>query len=189
MASMSLKPTTRLSTTCLPMRPPASAALGLFFPLVYSGTNYQTGLSQLINDNGDVVGDEQVGGVWHAAIWNAANGVQNLNTLYASQIAAAAPGFVLNAATAINNNYIVGYGTDSSNNTSQIFLISGIIVPEPLNVVAGGHGPDWLAGLRLAETEIAITTPLSRWRESGPGRGRVIQSKGKPPSPSPRRER
>ena len=63
-----------------------------------------------------------------------------MNTLYASQIAAAAPGFVLNAATAINNNYIVGYGTDSSNNTSQIFLISGIIVPEPSTLLLAATG-------------------------------------------------
>ena len=90
------------------------SALGLFFPFVYSGANYQTGLSQLINDRGQVVGEEQVGGVWHAAIWDASNGLRDLNALYGPSGANILPsGFVLNAATAINDSgFIVGYGTD-----------------------------------------------------------------------------
>jgi hypothetical protein len=104
------------------------SALGLRFPMVYSGSNYQTGLSQLINSRGQVVGEEQVSSVWHAAIWDATNGVRDLNTVYASFLPA---GFVLNAATAINDNFIVGYGTDSASHTSQVFLINTVPVPEP----------------------------------------------------------
>jgi hypothetical protein len=98
------------------------SALGLRFP--YINPQLGLGLSQLINNRGQVVGEEQVGGVWHAAIWDSSNGLRDLNTVYAGLLATAAPGFVLNAATAINDNYIVGYGTDSASNSSQIFLIS-----------------------------------------------------------------
>jgi hypothetical protein len=105
--------------------------LGLRFAL--QTTTYITGgYGNLINDAGQVVGEEQVGGVWHAAIWDATNGLRDLNTVYAGLLATAAPGFVLNAATAINDSgYIVGYGTDSASHTSQIFLINTNTVPEP----------------------------------------------------------
>ena len=72
------------------------------------------------------MGEEQVGGVWHAAIWDASNGLRDLNALYGPSGANILPsGFVLNAATAINDSgFIVGYGTDSSGNTNQMFVLS-----------------------------------------------------------------
>ena len=51
-----------------------------------ASVTFGAGMSQLINDNNQVVGETLVGGVEHAAIWSAANGVQDLNTLYASAL-------------------------------------------------------------------------------------------------------
>jgi hypothetical protein len=79
------------------------------------------GESGLINDAGQVVGQITVDGVSHAAIWSAAGGLQDLNTLYGGVLPT---GFVLNNATAIDNNGdIAGYGTDASDNTEQAFLL------------------------------------------------------------------
>ncbi len=91
------------------------------------------GYCGLLNMKGQVVGEENVGTpdvpVWHAAIWDASNGLRDLNTVYASTLAAwsAANGgttMVLNAATAIGDDgSIVGIGTDSLGHTGQGFLI------------------------------------------------------------------
>ncbi len=83
--------------------------------------DYNGGHEQAINDSGAVVGYIGAqGSTWQAAIWQ--NGtITNLNTEYASILPA---GFVLNNATAIDDNGdIVGYGTDSLNNTYQAFEI------------------------------------------------------------------
>ena len=99
------------------------------------------GESQLINDSSQVVGQTTVGGVPHAAIWSATSGLQDLNTLYAGILPT---GFVLNNATAIDNNGdVAGYGTDSSGHTTQAFLILNQATPEPstlLLAVAGMAG-------------------------------------------------
>ena len=73
-------------------------------------------------------------GTWHAAIWQ--NGtITDLNTLYASILPA---GFVLNNATAIDNNGdIAGYGTDSANNTYQAFEILNVAQPHNLGDANG----------------------------------------------------
>ena len=87
------------------------------------------GHEQAINDSGAVVGYTGTqGSTWHAAIWQ--NGtITDLNTLYAGILPA---GFVLNNATAIDNNGdIVGYGTDASSNTYQAFEILNVATPEP----------------------------------------------------------
>jgi hypothetical protein len=82
---------------------------------------FGAGMSQLVNDNNQVVGQIDIGGVEHAAIWSAASGLQDLNTLYASFLPS---GFVLNNATAIDDNGdIVGVGTDSLGNANQAFLL------------------------------------------------------------------
>ena len=79
------------------------------------------GENGLINDTGQVVGQITVDGVAHAAVWSAAGGLQDLNTLDADNLPA---GFVLNNATAIDDNGdIVGYGTDSAGHTDQAFLL------------------------------------------------------------------
>jgi hypothetical protein len=111
------------------------AAVGLQFP-VQSTAVKGVGLSQLINDQGQVVGEEQVSGVWHAAIWDADNGLRDLNALYGPSGANILPsGFVLNAATAINDSgYIVGYGTDAAGHTNQIFLLSAPTLPGDANL-------------------------------------------------------
>jgi probable HAF family extracellular repeat protein len=78
------------------------------------------GHEQAINDAGAVVGYTGIqGSTWQAAIWQ--NGtITNLNTEYASILPA---GFVLNNATAIDNNGdIVGEGTYNGN-TMQAFEI------------------------------------------------------------------
>jgi hypothetical protein len=94
------------------------------------------GFGNLINQQSQVVGEEQVGPVWHAAIWDAGNGLRDLNALYGPSGANILPsGFVLNAATAINDSgYIVGYGTDSAGNTNQMFLLSAPTLPGDANL-------------------------------------------------------
>jgi probable HAF family extracellular repeat protein len=84
------------------------------------GTTLDAGMTQMINDHGQVVGYEVVGGVNHAAIWQ--NGtVTDLNTAYASTLPA---GFVLNDAMAIDDNGdIAGFGTDSAGSTVQAFVL------------------------------------------------------------------
>ena len=62
------------------------------------------------------------GSTWHAAIWQ--NGtITDLNSIYGpSGLNILPAGFVLNNATAIDDRGdIVGYGTDSANNTYQAF--------------------------------------------------------------------
>ena len=84
------------------------------------------GCAQLINDAGQVAGEfNSGGGVMHAAIWDSVHGLEDLNTLYAAALPA---GFVLNAATAINNEgYIAGDGTDAAANTKQMFLLDPLV--------------------------------------------------------------
>ena len=96
---------------------PLTFATQLGLGYLYDGA----GESGLINDAGQVVGQITVDSVPHAAIWIAAGGLQDLNTLYAGVLP---PGFVLNNATAIDNNGdIVGYGTDALDHTEQAFLL------------------------------------------------------------------
>ena len=84
-----------------------------------------------------MVGETSVSGVWHAAIWDATNGVQDLNTLYGSLLPT---GFVLNAATAINDSgYIIGTGTDW-HGSGQIFLLNTVAVPEPSAALSAAGG-------------------------------------------------
>ena len=106
---------TRTPTRSPPCRSTFATQLGLGY--LYDGA----GESGLINDAGQVVGQITVDSVPHAAIWSAAGGLQDLNTLYAGVLP---PGFVLNNATAIDNNGdIVGYGTDALDHTEQAFLL------------------------------------------------------------------
>ena len=87
------------------------------------------GENQLINDSGKVVGQITVGGVPHAAVWSRTSELQDLNTLDAGILPS---GFVLNNATAIDNNGdIAGYGTDGSGHTVQAFVILDQATPEP----------------------------------------------------------
>ena len=100
------------------------AGFSAYTPVNATAT-FGAGMSQLINDNNQVVGQTLVGGVEHAAIWSASSGLQDLNTLYASFLPS---GFVLNDATAIDNNGdIVGVGTDSLGNANQAFLLRQLL--------------------------------------------------------------
>ena len=74
------------------------------------------GFQNCINQSGQVVGYEVVGGVNHAALWQ--NGsLLDLQTYFTGALPT---GFVLNNATAISDNgYIGGYGTDASGNANQ----------------------------------------------------------------------
>ena len=87
-------------------------------------TTLDAGMTQMINDNGQVVGYEVVGGVDHAAIWQ--NGtVADLNTLYHSSLPA---GFVLNDAMAVDDKGdVAGFGTDGAGNTVQAFLVRAFL--------------------------------------------------------------
>jgi probable HAF family extracellular repeat protein len=105
--------------------PTATSMGALRFALPPGAGNLMTpgeGCGHLINNAGEVVGEYDTGGgVYHAAIWDSVHGLQDLNTLYAGALPL---GFVLNAATAINNQgYIAGYGTDAAVNTQQMFLL------------------------------------------------------------------
>ena len=95
------------------------------------------GMCHIINTAGQVVGETSVSGVWHAAIWDATNGVRDLNTLYGSLLPT---GFVLNAATAINDSgYIIGTGTDS-HGSGQTFLLHIDPTPEPSTALSAAAG-------------------------------------------------
>jgi hypothetical protein len=108
-----------------------------FYTALNAGVTFGAGMSQLINDSNQVVGQELVGGVEHAAIWTSANGVQDLNTLYASALPS---GFVLNDATGIDNNGdVVGVGTDSLTHANQAFLLLNQ-VPEPSTLLLAASG-------------------------------------------------
>jgi probable HAF family extracellular repeat protein len=90
------------------------------------------GHDQAINNAGQVVGQIAVSsGGYDAAIWQ--NGViTDLNTKYAGILPA---GFTLNNATAIDNNGdIAGWGTDSSGNTNQAFVIINPQLPGDANL-------------------------------------------------------
>ena len=84
------------------------------------------GMSHIINNKNQVVGETDVGGTWHAAIWDAANGLRDLNTVYGPSGYNILPAnFTLNAATAINDSgYIIGTGTDGDGHTKQAFLLT-----------------------------------------------------------------
>ncbi len=100
------------------------AGFSVYTPVDATAT-FGAGMSQLIDDDNQVVGQTLVGSVEHAAIWSAASGLQDLNTLYASFLPA---GFVLNDATAIDDNGdIVGVGTDSAGNANQAFLLRQLL--------------------------------------------------------------
>jgi probable HAF family extracellular repeat protein len=92
----------------------------MFSTLAAVSLTQNAGLQQTINAAGQVVGYELVGGANHAALWQ--NGhLTDLNTMYASVLPS---GFVLNNATAINDNGdIAGYGTDATGRTVQAFLL------------------------------------------------------------------
>ena len=84
-------------------------------------------MSQVIDDAGQVVGEkQQPDGSWHAAIWDATHGVQDLNTVYGPSGYNILPAnFTLDAATAVNDaGYIAGWGTDGDGNTQQSFLLA-----------------------------------------------------------------
>ena len=105
------------AVTSLPLSLVTQVGLGYLFDGV--------GESQLINNAGQVVGQTTVGGTPHAAVWNAIGGLQDLNALPPGILPA---GFVLNNATAIDNNGdIVGYGTDGSGHSDQAFLLRAAI--------------------------------------------------------------
>ena len=79
------------------------------------------------------------------AIWDATDGLQDLNTVYSGARAwSTAHGgtiLTLNAATAINDSgAIVGYGTDSLGHTNQIFLIMPTATPEPSTLLLAVTG-------------------------------------------------
>ena len=98
------------------------------FALPAAGGNAEParrGLCHLINNAGQVAGEYDTGGgVYHAAIWDRAGGLRDLNTVFAAVLPA---GFVLNAATAINNyGYIAGYGTDWQGTPSRCFCFSAM---------------------------------------------------------------
>jgi probable HAF family extracellular repeat protein len=97
----------------------------LRFATPFTAVGAGTGMSNLLNDAGQVVGEYDTGGgIWHAAIWDSTLGLRDLNTVFAAVLPA---GFVLNCATAINNcGYIAGYGTDAAAHTKQIFLLSAM---------------------------------------------------------------
>jgi probable HAF family extracellular repeat protein len=104
----------------------ATSMGGLTFAIPPAAGNLMTpgeGMGHLINDAGQVVGEYDTGGgVYHAAIWDSVHGLQDLNALYAGALPS---GFILNAATAVNNQgYIAGYGTDAAANTQQMFLLN-----------------------------------------------------------------
>ena len=90
------------------------------------------GHDQAINNAGQVVGQIATSsGGYDAAIWQ--NGlITDLNTEYAGILPAH---FTLNNATAIDNNGdIAGWGTDSSNNTYQAFVIINPQLPGDANL-------------------------------------------------------
>ena len=107
---------------------------------------YGGGFQQCINSAGQVVGYEVVSGANHAAVWQ--NGtLTDLQTEYGpSGLNILPSGFVLNNATAIDNNGdIVGYGTDSASHASQAFvIIQPVATPEPSTLLLAASG---LAGL------------------------------------------
>ena len=108
-----------------------------------------------------------------AVMWDPINGLQNLNTLFAPELAAwsAAHGGVtltLNAATAIGNDgSIAGIATDSLGHTKQGFLIMG--GTRAVDFAVGGRWIGRPAGLCMEETEVTRTTSLSRKAERGRG--------------------
>jgi hypothetical protein len=126
------------SQTCTPM-----TGLNFYDNQAATGTGTQYGgHGQAINDSGEVVGfTGTVGTSWNAAVWQ--NGVlTNLQSVYGPSGLNLLNGFVLNNATAIDNNGdIVGVGTDSSGHTNQAFEILNVAAtPEPgaLTLLAAG---------------------------------------------------
>ena len=87
----------------------------MFASCQFDSLDYGVGLSQAINNSGQVVGYEGGGSTVtsdsRAVVWDATNGTLDLNTVYGNR----PPTFVLNAATAIDDNGdVVGFGTDRS---------------------------------------------------------------------------
>ena len=95
------------------------------------------GSSRVINDSNQVVGRINAGGgVYHAAVWENGN-ITDLNTLYAGVVP---NGFILNFATAIDNNGdIAGYGTDASGLANQAFLLRSADVRRRQSRRQSGH--------------------------------------------------
>jgi hypothetical protein len=109
-------------------------SLQIYDPTIPTGTGTQYGgHAQSINDSGAVVGYTGTEGTtWHAAMWQSGIGVTDLQSYYGPTGLNILPsGFVLNNATAIDDNGdIAGYGTDTTNNNTQAFVIYNA-VPEP----------------------------------------------------------
>jgi len=88
-----------------------------------------------INDAGTVVGMAEVADhVWHAFVWDAQNGIQDLNSL-----ATPSPNFILDRALGINElGWIVGDGHFGPNwSSSQAF----VLIPRGANPTATPAGP------------------------------------------------
>ena len=103
---------------------PTSFMIGQATNATLDDLTLDAGMTQMINDNGQIVGYEVVGGVNHAAVWQ--NGTAtDLNTVYGSLLPA---GFILNDAMAIDDNGdIAGFGTDSAGNTVQAFVLRAFL--------------------------------------------------------------
>jgi hypothetical protein len=114
-------------------------ALGLKEP--FTGGKTGASGSNLINNNGQVVGETSVSGVYHAAIWDSTNGLRDLNTLYAADLAAwsttnGGATVVLNDASGINDKGAI-IGTATINGTAnQVFVLT------PPAVLAGDANLD-----------------------------------------------
>ena len=119
------------------------------------------GLSQVINDNGQVVGEMQVSGAWHAAIWDATDGLQDLNTVYASALSTWS-----NGTRRHNPDPKRGHGNQRFWGHCGIWHgLAGAYQPDlphhahrharALDLAPGSHRTGRLAGWRLAETEVS----------------------------------
>jgi len=114
-----------------------------------------------INNNGEVVGNAQIAGdTYHAFLWDATDGLQDLNSLVADLTGWS---YLDTAAGISNTGHIVGTAYDASGERKQV-LLTPIVVdntdPAPLGTFGpGALGSGWLVGQNQGTAEV-VQSPV-----------------------------
>lgn len=117
--------------------------------------------AQGINNNGEVVGNAQIAGdTYHAFLWDATDGLQDLNDLVADLTGWS---YLDTAAGISNTGHIVGTAYDASGVRKQV-LLSPVVVdntgPTPLDTFGpGALGSGWLVGEDQGTAEV-VQSPV-----------------------------
>jgi hypothetical protein len=169
-----------------------AAGIGIFEPRC-SGRAMSSG-ANLINSDGQVVGETTAGSATDAAIWDSTNGVRDLNTVFSAYLAKWSAEnnnatVVLNDAQAINDKDVISGVATINGTANQVFVLSplpgdanldGKVDINDLTIVLNNYGQ---AGMTWGQGEFTgsgqvdindLTIVLSNYGQSlGAGAGNL----------------